>query len=117
MRTRKRFAITISVVVALLAASGTVLLFALRPVMPAEWKGIRSGMSREDAHAVLSGKIVDMRDLKGFDVLTRETRMFGDRVYWQLRVTYDQSGRVATAEASYVDSGCGLFNKKPKSVF
>jgi hypothetical protein len=58
-----------------------------------------------------------MRELKGFDTFTAETTMFGAPSYWQLLVTYDQSGRVMHADSRFVHRSCGLLSRAhPQSV-
>jgi hypothetical protein len=88
-----------------------------RPRMPSEWRRLRAGMSRDEILRTATGEHRDMRDLKGFDVFTQETTMFGASSYWQLLVTYDQSERLLHAEAGFIHRSCGLLSRAyPRSV-
>jgi hypothetical protein len=116
MRRSLRISTWLSIVALALLAFGAAVVAGGRPPMPSQWRELRTGMSREDALAVLRDKVTDMRELKGFDVTSRETTMFGASSYWQLLITYDAAGRVNTAWAHFIDRGCGFFNTKPMSV-
>jgi hypothetical protein len=116
MSKSKRIILRVGVAMALLALLLAVGRKAFWPAMPSEWRKIRAGMARETALATLRDEVTDMRDLKGFDVTSRETTMLGSSSYWQLLITYDASGRVSTAEAHFIHRDCGLFNTKPRSV-
>jgi hypothetical protein len=107
-----RLSVTALVLVAVVISAA----FAIRPATPREWRKIRTGMTREAALAVLRDPVIDMRDLKGFDVASRETTMLGGSSYWQLLITYDASGQVNTAKAHFIHSGCGISNPRAKSV-
>ena len=97
----------------LLGAGGRV---AFRPAMPSEWRKLRAGMPREQVLATATGEHTDMRDLKGFDLFSRETTMLGGASYWQLFVTYDQSGRLMHADARFIHQSCGLLSRAYHSV-
>ena len=66
--------------------------------MPSSWRSLHSGMSRSEVLATVTGEHRDLRELKGFDVFTAETTMFGAPSHWQLLVTYDPSGGVMHAD-------------------
>jgi hypothetical protein len=96
------------VVVAVLA--GAIGAGFIRPGVPEEWRNVRVGAFRDEVmkHAP---DLVDMRELKGFDIATREYRQWGFRkCWWQLMVQYDDSGLVKSVEASFTDPSCGIFN-------
>jgi hypothetical protein len=88
-----------------------------RPQMPSSWRSLHAGMSRSEILAVATGEHRDMHDLKGFDTFTVEMTMLGAPSYWQLLVTYDQSGRVMHADSRFVHRSCGLLSRgRPQSV-
>ena len=109
---RKRRTLGIAFVVA--AAVIGVALYMLwpltRPDVPAQWRRVQIGMTRSEAIAVIPDQVNDLRDLKGFDTVTRDGRMLGGRCWWQLQLTYDAEGRVRHAEVSFTHPGCGLLN-------
>ncbi|MEK0451120.1 MAG: hypothetical protein RL088_3388 [Verrucomicrobiota bacterium] len=105
-----------SVCIIALLAIGLVVVSGSRPAMPSQWHLLRAGMPRAEVLAILRDEVIDMRELKGFDVTSHETTMLGSSSYWQLLITYDASGRVSTAEAHFIHRDCGLFNKKRESV-
>lgn len=97
-----------------LAAVGRI---AFSPAMPNEWGQLRRGMSRDQVLASAGGKYVDMRDLKGFDLLTIENVMLGGPCYWQLHVTYDRTGAVLQADARFIHRRYGFLSQTtPRSV-
>jgi hypothetical protein len=104
-KTHSRHAFLMSVCIIALLAIGLVVVSGSRP-----------GMPRAEVLAILRDEVIDMRELKGFDVTSHETTMLGSSSYWQLLITYDASGRVSTAEAHFIHRDCGLFNKKRESV-
>ncbi len=113
----KRLLISAVVAGVLLVAIGMLFVAECRPPMPSEWGRIRSGMPRQEVLAVLVEGVVDMRDLKGFDVITaRDVPFLGSPSYWQLLITYDGASRVATAKAQFHHRSCGLLSTKPRSI-
>ena len=117
MRKSKRIALwtlgVFSVVVALAAAARV----AFRPEMASGWRSLHAGMSRSELLAAATGEHSDLHELKGFDTFTVETTMLGAPSYWQLLVTYDQSGRVMHADSRFVHRSCGLLSRAhPQSV-
>ena len=102
----------------LIAAAGLtaliagLLLFMLRtPPLPAEWRRVRPGMSREELLRVAPGHSADARSEKGFDVFTRKHQLLIRPCWWQMNVYYDDQGRVQEAWVYFTDPHCGLFNK------
>jgi len=113
----KRIAFWSFGVLAVAVALAAVMRVSLRPEMPSSWRSLRVGMSRSDVLAAGTGEHRDMRELKGFDVFTAETSMLGAPSYWQLLVTYDQSGRVMHADSKFIHRSCGLLSRAyPQSV-
>ena len=85
--------------------------------MPDEWRGLRKGMTRDQLRAAPVGEHADMLDLKGFDAFTRETTMLGESCYWQLQVTYDQTGGILDADARFIHRRYGFLSRAdPQSV-
>ena len=117
MSKSKRILLFASVALALLvglAASGRVI---LRPALPNKWRGLRKGMTRDQVLAAAVGQHADMLKLKGFDVFTRETLMLGEPCYWQLHVTYDQTGGMMSADARFIHRRFGFLGRPtPQSV-
>jgi hypothetical protein len=97
----------------LLGAAGRIV---FRPAMPSEWHKLHAGMLREEVLTTAAGQHTDMRDLKGFDLFSRETMMLGGSSYWQLFITYDQSGKLMNAGAHFVHRSCGLLSRSYQSV-
>jgi len=113
----KRIVLRVVVAVVLLVVFAAVGREVFRPTMPSEWRRLHAGMSRDELLRTAAGAHTDMRDLKGFDVFTQETTMLGALSYWQLMVTYDQSGRLIHADARFVHRSCGLLSRAyPRSV-
>ncbi|MCA9252945.1 MAG: hypothetical protein KDA54_17595 [Phycisphaerales bacterium] len=80
------------------------------PPMPAEWSRIKPGMDREAVlAAIVLGNLTDMRDVKGFDVVTWQPN---ERCYWQLKLNYasDDDETVTEVWVRYTDRRIGIFN-------
>ena len=115
MNKRKRIAVIVLVCVGTLVVSlGIWAASASRPDMPAEWSKVRLGMPRQEVLALFNDEVNDLREEKGFDSTGREVTMLGRRSFWVLLITYDSSGKVASAEASFTRTGFGLFNTRKK---
>ena len=80
------------------------------PRMPAEWSRILPGMKRSDA-LVLLGEVHDMRELKGFDMVSW---IPNTRCYWQLELCYKTNGHETISDVfvRYTDRNNGLFNRQ-----
>jgi hypothetical protein len=96
------------------AAMIPVVLLAFHLQMPRSWKRLQPGMSRQTVLATAAGKYSDMLDPKGFDVFSAD-RLRGSS-NWQLFVTYDAAGTLATAEVHFNHRDYGLFNTTLKSI-
>lgn len=95
----------------LLAAAAVFSLGYIRPAIPAEWKEIAVGMTRDEALSHVSNELYDMWELKGFDIATREYTQWGfRRCWWHLQLTYEDAGLVKSVETIFTDPNCGLFN-------
>ncbi len=68
-------------------------------------------MSREELLRVASGHLADMRSEKGWDVFVCRYRLLVRRCWWQMRVTYDDEGKVKAASVHFIDPNCGWFSK------
>jgi outer membrane protein assembly factor BamE (lipoprotein component of BamABCDE complex) len=80
--------------------------------MPAEWKQLRVGMSRQQVIAVLPDPITDLRDLKGYDHVSRMSTVFGGRYHWTLTISYDEAGYLSEACASTGNEWTGLLDQR-----
>lgn len=117
MSKSKRIILRVVAALVLFVALAAVAREAFRPGMPSEWRRLHSGMSRDEVLRTATGEHRDMRNLKGFDAFTQETTMLGASSYWQLLVTYDQSGRLMHADARFIHRSCGLLSRAyPRSV-
>jgi hypothetical protein len=98
------------VVLAMIAVFG---IGFIRPDIPEEWRSISVGTSREQVLRIIPDTLIDLRELKGFDIATREYTQWGVRkCWWQLELIYDEADMVKSIEARFTDPNCGLYNTK-----
>ena len=93
-----------------LLAAGPAADLVRRPAPPSEWATLRVGMPREAVLARLRDPVVDLRDLKGFELATRVTEQSGYPTYWQLLLYYDDAGPLARATVRFTNPAVGLRN-------
>lgn len=89
-----------------------ILTVPLLPPMPTEWKQLRVGMSREQVMAALPDSITDLRDLKGYDHVSRTRTVLGGRYHWTLTISYDEEGYLSEAHASTGNEWTGLLDQR-----
>jgi tetratricopeptide (TPR) repeat protein len=100
----------------LLLLAGAVAYMLQTPPVPAEWKRVRVGMTREELMQVAPGHASDMRSEKGFDMFIRRYRRLLRPCWWQMRVTYNADSKVRTAAVYFTDPNCGWFNRSPEYI-
>ncbi len=86
------------------------------PAMPSEWMKLRLGMSRDETMKTLRGRVTDLREAKGYDVISHETQMLGKPGFWQLQISYDALGRITDAKIQFTHRTFAVLNSGPKAL-
>lgn len=86
-----------------------------RPEMPQEWRDIRPGLTRDEVGHMIPDRIVDMCDIKGFDVAYRTRQWLGMRYTWILVISYEND-LVRDARAHTNNNLTGWLDRSPWSV-
>ena len=73
---------------------------------PQDWRAIKVGMDRSHILSLVSesDSLIDWRDEKGFDVITRIIKNGSTPEYWQLLVFYDGKEKITEAQIEYHSS-------------
>ena len=78
-----------------------------RPSMPSEWRNVKAGMPRHEAIGAILEPLHDMRELKGYDIVTKKC---SSSTWWQLQITYTSEERIDEVLVSFTDANWGLRN-------
>jgi hypothetical protein len=118
MKTRRRLIIVGLVALALIVGFFVHHQFFLqRPPMPAEWRHLRAGMTRDAVIAAVGPITVDFRELKGWDGVFVTTKMGGSPADWQLFLVYDEtSGLLTEASVQFTNRGNGYYNTTERFI-
>ena len=73
-------------------------------------------MTRDEVAATVHAPIYDMRELKGFDVVSHKPFAVVSGYRWMLTVHYDERGRVAELWVSTFNDLSGVFDRSPRRL-
>lgn len=99
-----------------IAGLGLLIYCCWPPPMPREWAALSIGMTHDEVVRVLPDRVHDMRDLKGYDIAFRESRILGARYTWRVFVFYGNDGRVKSIDASTANQLCGCLDQRAPTI-
>lgn len=116
--TRLRIWLVVCVGVALglvmLAGIALTVIRARQPLMPVEWRQLGPGMTRAQVEAAIPDSLHDLRDMKGFDFISRQV---GTDYHWSLYLYYTSNGQTSGAEIRLVHQRHGILGRSLEKLF
>ena len=69
-------------------------------------------MTRNEIAELIKDSIIDMKELKGYDMASRTSSYLGFKYTWRIEIQYDKSDKVISADANTANELCGYLDRR-----